>query len=670
MTKTLKVAGLIICIGLLVFIVGIGVVVTVISPNKFKAAIADAVYQHTGHHLVIDGDLSWSIFPTLGIKVGHMVLENAPGFKEAVFAEINQATVGVKLLPLLHATVQSTGIKLVGLKLNLIKNASGATNWQMLPQPGAAAAPVARNQREGAPATKTNFVVAIPFVDVTDAAIAWQDQLSKQSATITHFDLHAKDLSLEHPFGITVTCQYNANHPDLSGNLSLKGNITVDLNHSRYTIDNAKALIQASGKSNTAVDFSGTLVADMAQQTISLTDFNSQIKNVSGIKAPVAIQGALLVNLALQTAQLTDFNASIADVALKGQVSVANLNTVPALQGHLQVAPFDLKKWLQAIGQDTAVLQVANKVAANLDFAASSAKTASPIQALNLQGNITIDTLEAAKLKATHLTLQAHLQNGVLDLSPVTAALYQGALNGQMKVTLTSATPQIAAQLKLTGVQAEPLLNDLGSQGSKIKLQGAADINLQITTAGTNAAVVVRNLNGNANLSFKDGQLAGINIGNLIDSAYALLKHQAAPAKAEDTTHFGNLTATAVINNGVVTNNDLTMNGPRFDTKGKGTIDLVNQRIDYRLETNAKNIGQNHNDRDMLNFYNMTIPITVTGSLSDPRVALDAGAMLAQVAKIQIQNSVQQKVQDQVSDKLKDKIPANAGALLKNLLGH
>jgi AsmA protein len=694
MTKIFKTAGLILSLFILVAIVAIGILVTVISPNKFKPMIVEQVFKHTGRQLVIDGDVSWTFFPAVGLKVGHMVLNNPAGFKEKIFAEIDQATVGVKLLPLLHSKIESTGAALQGLKLNLIKNADGKTNWQDLQVPSAPVSDattmtvtskttvVSTTKKDASPdapevvtkeessSQKVDFSLDIPRLDVSDSQVTWTDEKAKQAVVISHFEIHAKDISLSHSFAISTTFNFDAQNPTVTGDVSLDGNISLDLNKERYVVEGLKVSIKThQNNKNIATDFTGSLAADMPQQTISFKNFKSHITNIPGIKDAVDVTGQVMVNLDQQTVTLTQFGAQVANLALSGKVNITGLNTVPEAKGHLQAAPFDLKKLLQTIGQDTPVLDVAKMVTADFDFTASGTKTALPIQAVTLQGKVKVEQLQAAKLKASNLNIQMRLQNGILEFVPVTASLYQGALVSQMKITLTSSTPQVSAQAKLTNVQAEPLLQDLGSQGSKIKLKGATNIDLQITTAGTNADVVLRNLNGTSSVSFQKGQLTGINIGNMIDSAYAFLKRQPAPSGSEDVTNFGDLTATGVIRNGVITNNDLSVTGPRFDTKGQGIIDLVNQKIKYQLQITAKNIGQNHNDQDALNIYNYSIPVSITGDLSSPSIHLDTQAIAQEVAKQQIKQ-VQTKVQDKIRDQIKDKVSGQAGALLQNLLGH
>jgi AsmA protein len=280
-------------------------------------------------------------------------------------------------------------------------------------------------------------------------------------------------------------------------------------------------------------------------------------------------------------------------------------------------------------------------------------------------GKIKIPELQAAKLKTTDVNVNATLQDGILDLSSITASLYQGTLKSNAKVNLTTTMPQISFQSTLANVQAEPLLTDLDSQGSKLKVKGAGNIEIQATTSGLTADALASNLNGKSTFSFQNGVLDGINIGYLIDSANAFLKGQAAPAQGQNLTNFGNLTGTAQIKNGVVTNNDLTMISPRFDTKGQGTINLVSQQISYGLQVKPKVSGDTGGS---ININDLTLPVSISGNMNNPSVKLDVGALAQYVAKQKIQQ-VQDKVTSKIADQIKNKVPGQAGALLQNLLG-
>ncbi|MBQ0725479.1 MAG: AsmA family protein, partial [Cycloclasticus sp.] len=110
---------------LLLVVVAVIVVPFVIDPNDYREQIQSVVKDKTGRDLVINGDLSLSVFPWIGVGVKDASLSNASGFKAKHFAEIKEANIKVKLLPLLSQQVEVSTVVLNGLRLNLEKNKAG-----------------------------------------------------------------------------------------------------------------------------------------------------------------------------------------------------------------------------------------------------------------------------------------------------------------------------------------------------------------------------------------------------------------------------------------------------------------------------------------------------------------------------------------------------------------
>lgn len=278
------------------------------------------------------------------------------------------------------------------------------------------------------------------------------------------------------------------------------------------------------------------------------------------------------------------------------------------------------------------------------------------------RGVMRISALRLTKFKADNVVIPIHFEDGIIDLNPVTANLYQGQLQANTKIDINKKEMPLQLQATLSHIQAEPLLQDLkGNQ--KIKISGSGDINLQITTRGTSAETILKNLNGSAKLRFSHGTLKGIDIGHYLEVAYQLAKRQSIASVNHDETAFGDLTATAVIRNGVVNNQDLFLDSPRFETKGKGDIDLIHQQLNYRLENSVKqSVGEKE---DWQNLYGIAIPVLIKGNLANPEIRLDTGAIMRAVAMRELKNT-----KDQVIEKIKEKIPSEAVDALQHLLGN
>jgi len=102
-----------------------------VDPNDFRDDIGQAVKKQTGRELIIEGDLSLSVVPWLGVKVGRASLSNAPGLGDEPMLAIEGASVGVRLIPLLSRRLEVSEITLDGARINLYRGASGS-NWDDL----------------------------------------------------------------------------------------------------------------------------------------------------------------------------------------------------------------------------------------------------------------------------------------------------------------------------------------------------------------------------------------------------------------------------------------------------------------------------------------------------------------------------------------------------------
>ncbi len=628
MKKILKLTGMI--FGVLVLLLGLAIIflVTFVSPNRFKPVLTEQVLKYTGRQLVIDGDMSWSFFPYLGVKVGHSTLSNPVGFKEKNFAEISSITMNVKLMPLFSKRIESDGVILDGVKLHLIKSKNGKTNWEF--KSSVPAETHSTSDTTVAPVSNKKMAIGmmISGFDITNTAIDYSDEETNKYYNIKNFEMHAKDINLSKSFPIKSSFDFTANNPAASGHAVLSGDVSLYAAAAIYSFRD--------------LNFS----ADIKQDT---KKFN------------LTVSGNVIADLNKQTLQWTGFKAKLANITMTGKLDVSDLSTHPVTSAHLQLMPFDLKETLKSVGEDVSSLQTAKSVKGDLDVTADT-------NGVKMQGDLLVDTLQASKITISNIAVKAHFQKGILNLSPLSANLYQGNVTGQMMVNLNSSVPQITLHANLANVQAQPLMEDLGGKDQKIKIAGVGNLEMQVTTSGAESKALVKNLNGISQFNFKNGTILGVDLGYLVDSASALVKREPNTAKNTDQTNFGTLSGTGVIRSGVISNNDLFADTPRFSIHGSGDIDLVNQKINYALQTVVKQRSDQKNNA--LNLYGVTLPVLITGQLDNPSIRLDSGALVKAVAEKQIKAKLQEQIQKQLPGKAADLLKGKAGDVLNNLLGN
>ena len=91
-----------------------------VDPNSYRGDIEKAAREHSARVLTIRGKLGLKVFPSLALSVGDVELSNRPGFGQQPFLTVQNASIGVKLLPLLSKRLEVSRVQLEGAHLNLV----------------------------------------------------------------------------------------------------------------------------------------------------------------------------------------------------------------------------------------------------------------------------------------------------------------------------------------------------------------------------------------------------------------------------------------------------------------------------------------------------------------------------------------------------------------------
>src|SRR5919204_6021233 len=132
--------------GLVVLLVlAIGIFAATFDPNRYKGEIERLVKERTGRTLALKGDLKVAVWPSLGADVNGVALSERDPKQQ--FLSLDSAHASVALLPLLHGSVIVDGIRVSGLKANIVKEKDGRFNFSDLME-GGAAKPAAQSQAQ------------------------------------------------------------------------------------------------------------------------------------------------------------------------------------------------------------------------------------------------------------------------------------------------------------------------------------------------------------------------------------------------------------------------------------------------------------------------------------------------------------------------------------------
>ena len=178
---------------------------TIFDPNDFKDEIHQLVHEQTGLDLGIEGDLSLSVFPWLGVSAGRITLDAPDGR----LGSLEEARIYAKTGPLFSGKLEVRGVSLKRLKLKLTVAENGQPNWAI----GQAVAPGTPSSKVAEPVTPAALPLAaftVGELNIEDAQVIYQDLQQGTYHQLGDFTLTTRDVDLaggSFPLSGSLTCQ-------------------------------------------------------------------------------------------------------------------------------------------------------------------------------------------------------------------------------------------------------------------------------------------------------------------------------------------------------------------------------------------------------------------------------------------------------------------------------
>ena len=712
MKKLFKILAGLIAVGVVLVIVAIVALPMLVEPQDIKDQLSARIKAQTGRDLSIPGEVKLSVFPWLGASLGEVKLGNASGFSAPVFASTSKVDVRVKLLPLFSRRVEMDTVTVHGLTVNLERNKQGASNWDDLAGQGGDKG--ASSTSAGEAAGQGLAGIAIGGIDVRDATLSFSDKRAGQVYSLNNLNVTTGALGAGKPVTFELGFDLNSAAPAISAHVVAMASVEANAQAKSVLISALSITANLKGDSLPGGKVDATLVTDIGvdgvKHTATVRNLAVNLLNLamtgsldaSNLDKTPAISGELkvasfnprdvlkalgqsvpntsdanaLTKLSVST-QLSGSTDSLAlkplsvvldDSTLKGEARVSNF-AKPAMRFALRLDAIDLDRYLPP---GTEAKPATPAVAAGK---AAEAPTDS-LRALDIAGTFEADKVKIAKLNLTAVKATLNAKNGLIRLNPVSAKLYSGSYAGNISLDARKQTPVIALNEKLSAVQIGPLLVDL--QG-KDPLTGTANITAELTALGSTEESIKKSLNGNLSFQFLNGAVKGVNIGKMIRDAKSSLGGAATSGSDGAQTDFASITATATVNNGLVTSKDLSAKSPLLRVSGNGTANLAQQTIDYKVTATVVATSKGQGGKGLDDLAGVPIPVQVTGTFADPKYGLDMQALGQALAKSKAKDLVDAqkgKVVEKAEEKLGGTVSKilggdnKGGGLLKGLLGN
>ncbi|MFP4516738.1 MAG: AsmA family protein [Desulfovibrionales bacterium] len=707
MKKFLKITGIVAGILVLLLVLGIVLLVTFVDPNDYKDDISRAARDATGREVTFHGDMSFTFFPWLGLELGSVSMSNARGFENDDFARIGQAKINVRVFPLLQRELEMDTIVLNDLVLHLEKNAQGRTNWDDLAQQEENA--TAEQQPQGEQPGRSLQELNIGGVEINNALVTWDDRQAEQSFELGNVNLSTGEIAFGDLFQFTLAFDFTSTQPRIASRTEMSGQMLLDPNQKSYAVKPVAISSRLQGQDipgeSITLTAKGYVQADMMRGTATITDLSLQTLDEISLLANLEITGlneelsysgrvnlpkfdpqAVMQKLGINIPATGDPNvlkAFSSEAKFTGNSDSATIQSLQAvldqttINGNGAVTSFERPAYTFALTVDQIdldrYLPPTPETEAQTPRDTPSAEQGDPLEPLRdlrLKGQADVGSLTVKNIKTSDITVSVTARDGLLTVDPYSLALYGGSLSGTARLDARTTTPSWSFTEKMNSVDIGPLVQDFMD---KDLIAGTAAMAASLSGSGIEPDTIMKSLNGEVNFRAADGAVKGVNIPLLIRQAKARITGAAAPEEvAAKQTDFSDLSGSATITDGLIKNDDFLMQSPLLRVRGKGTVDLPQEEVDYLVNAALVGTLEGQGGAGVEELRDVPVPLRITGTFDQLAFRPDMEVLAREFARTKVGGEVQKKLEEtekQLQQKLREKLPFGGGSGDQNATG-
>lgn len=677
----------------LLFILSISIYVLILTlpvfftPNDYKAQLIDLVAEKTGRHIEIAGDIQLQISPMLNATctLGKTRMSGNSLFASSTCIASEQTKIELSLWPLLlQRRLHMETVMLDGVTLNLLHNKEGLNNWQRITPPPATpnettdtTPPISPPENDPAKPPLTRFLRRVTGIDLGKMTLTHVNARydNRQTDTIIFLkDLQIKTGRLkenipfpfEADFNLTLDNHGKKTSQPRSGDVTMQGNATLFLQERHLLLEDLRLDATIKGKSlpkrGLKIGLATNSDIELPQQKITIKDFSLTYENATlqgngawenftdpqvtmTLKVPECSPQSILKQMkatlpfgqnknafALLSASLqmkgnkdlvevTGLTMTIDETTLTGAITIKDMGN-PSTEAAIHINQLDLDRYA---GEPKEGAKAANNQETASDLPIIPVRF---LHDLLLQLDLQLDSLKVGGAALSQVQIKLNGKDGVTQLAPLTANAYDGAIKIEAVIDVNGETPRIQLKPRINKVKLGPLFQDTTG---KDDIAGAAFLQADLNTSGVSLDDLLKHMNGTMRLEIVNGKLKPFPVRQQIRVALAPPQKEPLPevTAPDTTTDFTHLTGTAVIEDGVLYNDDLTVTAEMMHISGAGDIDLVHRQTDCRLNVslpfdptlNPKIKAPESGD-------SIIVPYTISGPFSDLTQRADVTKLL------------------------------------------
>jgi AsmA protein len=336
---------------------------------------------------------------------------------------------------------------------------------------------------------------------------------------------------------------------------------------------------------------------------------------------------------------VTKTNADLSNVVLKlddtsitGTFALANFEK-PSYRFALDIDRVDADRYLPPKKRDA---DAGEATAGDIELPQNNT--------MNLDGTMRVRALGLAGMQFQDVNGHIAIANGDMKLDNLSAQLYGGTFNGSFNVRAAGNQPGLALDGSANNLDLAPLISALTAAEANFSGTGNFVLNL----AGTGRTVIenVETATGDVGFNMTNGAIKGFNLGHALCRAYNITQRAPAPPEQPAETPYIEIKGSAAVSGGTATSGDLLARTSFMDINGHGTLQLVEQHLDYDLDATLTNPISIPGCNTLDGFVGASLPFEIEGTVTAPSITPDFSKL--------IREQLKEEVQDRIRDRLRD----------------
>ncbi|PQA89127.1 AsmA family protein [Hyphococcus luteus] len=579
----------------------------------FKGRIETQASAALGREVTIGDNLSFRIFPRTAFHVEDLVIANAEGFEGEYLARVEEADIGVKLLPLLSKSVEIDRFVLTRPDIKLIRAQDGAVNWNLA---SAEQAPQEESQSSESDSGQLRDL-KLGDVRIEGGAARYTDAAAGTSYALEDMDLSVVLKSLSEPLEAKGSLTFQGEPAKIDMVLTSlaavmekkPGNLKLNLD-----IGEASAGADLEIATKDGLRYSGPATLDAPDLPAFAALVGTELADAPGFDN-LSVKGDID---GTDTQMRLDNTSIVFDkIEAQGALALDWSGARPKASGVLSTDKLDLRPYMPPPAQSDEGFPEWSE--APMDFAS--------LNNIDAEFDISTNEILINDLEFGESRIKLTIDQGRMTAQIPELSMYGGQGSGRLVVNARGATPSFAGNFDVGSVQAQPFTTDLMKTDN---LLGLGSFKLNFTASGASQAAIMRTIDGSGGFDLADGAIKGVNIAAMVRAAgelsegFNLAALQSAVSKARgpaEQTDFSEFLSDFSITDGLVNAPTISLNGPYLTMTGKGTVNLAEQTVNISLSPRATTTIDGEGGRAF------QAPVKIGGTFSQPTIGVDAEAL-------------------------------------------